>query len=150
MSREIRYVPKDWKHPKKQGKYIPLNHSFPEELRKWKKEEDMWKMGLYKDLDSYKEIEEEYRNLSFPEWYGDKPIKGKYMPEWRKGEKTHIQMYENISEGTPISPVMETPEALAQWCVDNEITAFANIIRRRSSITANYEWWLNFVNEIKL
>ena len=44
-------------------------------------------------------------------------------------------MYEDTSEGTPISPVMETPEKLARWLVDNNASAFAGQ-------TATYEHWL--------
>lgn len=139
MGREVRYVPENWMHPiDKIGRYIPLlNRSFTKELRKWKKGEEMWKMGLYKDPNSNKwvEIEEKEQNLTFSDAYGNKPIKKGYMPDWKKGEKTHIQMYENTSKGTPISPVMKTPEALAQWLVDKEGSAFANI-------TTSYEWWL--------
>jgi hypothetical protein len=57
------------------------------------------------------------------------------MPDWPAEKRTHYQMYETCTEGTPISPVMETPEALAQWLVDNEASSFANM-------TATYEQWL--------
>ena len=39
-------------------------------------------------------------------------------------ERTHYQMYETCTEGTPISPVMETPENLARWLADNGASAF--------------------------
>jgi len=29
--------------------------------------------------------------------------------------RTAFQIYENVSEGTPVSPVFDTAEALAQW-----------------------------------
>jgi hypothetical protein len=57
------------------------------------------------------------------------------MPQWPEEERTHWQMYEDTSEGTPISPVMESPEALARWLVDNGASAFADQ-------TASYEAWL--------
>lgn len=44
-------------------------------------------------------------------------------------------MYENTSEGTPISPAFETPEELAHWLADNGASAFG-------SETASYESWL--------
>lgn len=44
-------------------------------------------------------------------------------------------MYENTSEGTPISPVFETPEALARWLADNNASAFGGM-------GATYEQWL--------
>jgi len=57
------------------------------------------------------------------------------MPDWTDAERTHWQMYENTSEGTPISPVMGSPEDLARWLADNEASAFAGQ-------TATYEAWL--------
>jgi hypothetical protein len=50
-------------------------------------------------------------------------------PAWRLrrrvGRLIHIQMYENVSAGTLISPVMDSPEASAQWLSDNKAPAFA-------------------------
>lgn len=48
------------------------------------------------------------------------------MPQWKPGEANCFQMYENVTEGTPISPVMDSPEALAQWLADNKAPAFAD------------------------
>ncbi|MCK5445108.1 MAG: hypothetical protein KAI73_05745, partial [Rhodospirillaceae bacterium] len=52
--------------------------------------------------------------------------------------RTHWQMYETTSEGTPISPPMETPELLARWLADNNASAFAKD-------TATYEQWLSTI-----
>lgn len=91
MSREVRMVPPDWKHPKGgDGNYEPL-------------------------------LEEE-------------------MPDWSKDERTHYQMYESTSEGTPMSPPIKTQEELARWLVDNEASAFAGR-------TATYEEWLGTIEE---
>lgn len=60
----------------------------------------------------------------------------KFMPNWSEEEKTHYQMYENVTEGTPISPPMESPERLARWLTDNNANAGAGR-------TATYEQWLN-------
>ena len=57
------------------------------------------------------------------------------MPDWPETERTHYQMYETTTEGTPISPVMSSPEELARWLVDNEADAFAGQ-------PASYEAWL--------
>ena len=45
------------------------------------------------------------------------------------------QMWEDCTEGSPISPVFKTPEELAQWLADNKASAFG-------SMTATYEQWL--------
>ena len=57
------------------------------------------------------------------------------MPQWPDAERTHLMMYEDCSEGTPISPAFATPEELAHWLVDNGASAFGGM-------TATYEQWL--------
>lgn len=60
------------------------------------------------------------------------------MPQWSDSRRTHYQMYETCSEGTPISPVMKTPEELAAWLAENKASAFADM-------TADYETWLGMI-----
>lgn len=113
MGREVRMVPKDWEHPKdRKGEYIPMDEHFPynaEEIKEGLR--DKWLVNE-------------------PPNYGIK-----VMPQWPESERTHYQMYETTTEGTPISPVMETPEALARWLADHKASAFG-------SETASYEAWL--------
>lgn len=113
MSREVRMVPANWEHPKDdKGNFIPLLASFPyneEEIKEGLRD------GWLKDE---------------PPYYGCD-----VMPDWPDAERTHYQMYESTSEGTPISPVMETLEALARWLADNNASAFADM-------GATYEQWL--------
>ncbi len=62
-----------------------------------------------------------------------------YMPTWNDKEADHYMMYETCSEGTPISPAFATPEELARYCADNNVSAFGNQ-------TASYEAWLRVAN----
>ena len=64
------------------------------------------------------------------------PLDADDMPQWTETEATHFQMHENVTEGTPISPVMDSPEGLAQWLADNKASAFAGH-------PASYQAWLN-------
>lgn len=48
------------------------------------------------------------------------------------------QMWEDISEGSPISPVFDTPEELATWLTDNQASSCGRM-------TANYEQWLKTI-----
>ena len=43
------------------------------------------------------------------------------MPEWDDSEKTHIQLYENTSLGTPVSPVFKSNEIekLCEYASEN-------------------------------
>lgn len=115
MSREARRVPVDWEHPKdRRGHFLPMHETMPD----------------YTEA----EIEEGLRDGwldACPPYYGLN-----VMPDWPDEQRTHLQMYETTTEGTPISPVMETPEKLARWLADNYATSFANR-------TASYEEWLN-------
>lgn len=65
-----------------------------------------------------------------------RPDPADYMPVFPEGTATGWCMYETTSEGTPISPVFETPEDLARWLADNGASAFG-------SSTATYEQWLS-------
>ena len=138
MGREIRKVPKDWEHPKNEnGHNIPLyGGSFQKELAEWEEGNLKWQQGLRSDFNGGWQLKESAElHMSYEEWSRQKPDKEDYMPDWPEAERTHLQMYENTSEGTPISPVMETPEALAKWLTDNNASAFGGM-------TATYEQWL--------
>ena len=50
------------------------------------------------------------------------------------------QLWETISEGSPMSPVFDTPEKLARWLVDNNASTFGYQ-------TTTYENWLTFIKK---
>jgi len=118
MGREVRMVSKDWQHPKRDdGSYVPLlGGSYSADEKEFLKIAN--EKGLQEAVD-----------------YMGCPEKERYMPDWTENEATYYMMYENTSEGTPISPAFETPEELARWLTDNNASAFAGQ-------TATYESWL--------
>lgn len=133
MGREVRKVPKDWKHPKEHdGSYIPLfGRSHAAELAQWQKDRYAWVERLDPDL----EAKGLYDKYTFEEWDGPAPDPVHYMPNWPEEERTHYVMYEDTSEGTPLTPGFKTIEELARWCADHGVSAFG-------SMTATYEQWL--------
>ncbi|MGH1365833.1 MAG: hypothetical protein ACRBF0_19900 [Calditrichia bacterium] len=138
MGRELRMVPANWEHPKRDnGRYQPLlGGSFSDRLQEWEEGKALWLKGKRNKYGAgIIEIENEYRGDSWEEWEGARPEKEDYMPDWDESERTHFQMYENTSEGSPISPPMKSSEELAQWLVDNNASAFAGM-------TASYDQWL--------
>lgn len=67
----------------------------------------------------------------------------KQAEEWKKVEPPSgngYQIWETVSEGSPVSPVFENPEDLAKWMIEND-----------KSITKNttYEQWLKFIRDVK-
>ena len=150
MGREVRMGPGDWNHPKADaGNYIPLHGtSYSEALAAWEDDWNLWKNGKKRNFDSFTDfVTKEYNIVNhdhdrsretFMQWCGQMPLRAEYMPDWKVEEKTHYQMYETCTEGTPISPPMETPEELARWLADNKASAFG-------SLTATYEEWLSTI-----
>lgn len=132
MGREVRMIPADWQHPKDaRGNYIPLlDGSYAESAAQYAEEKAKWERGDFPDYASA-----ESRAMSYEEWNGSAPVETDYMPAFAEGTATHLCMYENTSEGTPISPAFKTPEELARWLADTGASAFA-------SQTASYESWL--------
>jgi hypothetical protein len=105
MGRVLRRVPEDWEHPKdEQGQYIPLLDSFP-----------------YTEEEIQEGLEDGWLDASKPN-YGVE-----LMPQWSERERTHIQLYETTSEGTPISPVFPVSEidALCVYAAEH-CTVFAD------------------------
>lgn len=147
MGREVRRVPENWQHPKNEhGHYTPLRDGsgFARNLADWETEKAMWDRGFRRTWKGDAMIEvaltDEQKADGFDEWYGSKPEPEDYMPQWTDEERTHWQMYEDTTEGTPISPVMASPEELARWLADNGASAFGRM-------TATYEQWLATINE---
>ena len=119
MGREVRRVPANWSHPEGKWGFKPL---YP---GSWYAEaKERWLLvlkvrGLQAALDEG----------------GRPPDASDYMPEWSETEADHLMMYENTTEGTPISPAFKTPEELARWLTDNNASAFGDM-------GATYEQWL--------
>lgn len=135
MGRECFRVPMDWEHPKgDDGQFQPMHmdRDFVSEANDWLRKANQWNDGTHPDLVEDVTLKEEFPFYWM--WDGDPPDAKYYRPVWRS-EPTHYQMYETTSEGTPISPVMESPETLARWLADHGASAFGRE-------TASYEAWL--------
>jgi hypothetical protein len=99
--------------------------------KRWDTDEAAWLAGTSDVFKRHPDM----RGTPFSEWEGLRPDPADYMPNWPENERTHFQMYEDTTEGTPISPVFETPEELARWLADTGASAFGKM-------TADYEHWL--------
>jgi hypothetical protein len=138
MGREVRRVPANWRHPKDEGgDFIPLfGQCYTEAAAAWDEGREKWAEGLITDYEGgWESADGRNLRMTWEEWAGERPEPQDYFPDWPEDSRTHFQMYETTTEGTPISPVMASPESLARWLADTGASAFAGM-------TAPYESWL--------
>lgn len=126
MGREIRFVHKNWVHPKgDNGSEIPLfdGDDYMEALSEW--DNDVKERGLQGAI----------------EWNDGPPDKRDYMTTWSDNKKTHMMMYEDTSEGTPVSPIFPKKDKrkLAKWLVDNNASYFGDE-------GASFNHWLSVID----
>lgn len=121
MGREIRRVDADWEHPKKKswsGKeegYQPVfDQDFDDAFTEWVENYNLWKAGEHPDQIEYPEEKDQ----PYWEWAGIPPNPEHYLPK-PFTDPTWFQMYETVSEGTPVSPKFETAQELIDYLVAN-------------------------------
>lgn len=132
MGREIRRVPPNWQHPEKERfsfstgrwekSYQPLyDRTCEEAWEDWKEEYEKWIREEHdRVIADYGE--EKYPKdqpyTSFCKWHGTPPTPEYYHPKWKE-EATWWQVYETVSEGTPVTPPFATQEELVDYLVAN-------------------------------
>lgn len=131
MGLEIRLVPAGWEHPrvrcehspwaggceeaKRHGGqcYQPLHdRDFETEAREWLDAAIAWDNGTEPDAAEFK-----WSHPFYWQWAGDPPDAKYYRPKWTDEERTHFQVYEAVSEGTPVTPAFATREELVEHLV---------------------------------
>lgn len=119
-------VPPNWEHPKKQvlnfrkgtveWQYQPMyDSSYIERMDEWIANYQLWKEGKHHDQLNGSAA----GHARYAEWAGDPPQHEYYRPEWTKEERTWFQVYETVSEGTPVTPPFATREELVEYLVQN-------------------------------
>lgn len=116
MGRQLRRVPPNWDHPKQSCQhiydkcernecYIPLyDETYENAAETW-----------LKDFKEYKA--EEHDNIYFWDWHGMPPEIDSYRT-YKDEDATWYQVYETISEGTPVTPPFEKKEELIEYLVN--------------------------------
>ncbi len=114
MGREIRRVPPNWEHPRKESNpehhqpmyetnYLVAGREWVEGLLRWERGENPAK--------------EKYGDDFFWDWEGPPPDSQYCVPydpaEFK--ETGWWQVYETVSEGTPVTPAFATPEELIDY-----------------------------------
>lgn len=117
MGREIRRVPKGWEHPvDKKGKYIPLyDWDYESAAKKWIDDFVHWENGTHEHLKETPELKKKYSHW----WEYDTmpPRPEQYRPAWM--DTPCYQIYETVTEGTPVSPVFDSLTEMMAWLVLN-------------------------------
>lgn len=134
MGREIRKVPKDWKHPfdEARGRARPLRDGagFHGRAQRWLADCAKWEAGERPDYTG------DDAPRYFWDWDGPPPSAEDYMLiDVPDEQRTHFMLYETTSEGTPCHdcPAFETIEELCEWAAVHA-TTFA-------SFTATKDEW---------
>lgn len=128
MGREIRRVPPNWEHPRytkenvpygsenpdlQVGCYVALfNQSFDDAVAEWKEEFALWEAGTHEDIKKFDLDGQEYW-----EWFSP-PSREAHLPTFQE-EPTWFQVYETVSEGTPVTPPFATLEELGDYLRKN-------------------------------
>lgn len=133
MGRMVRKVPANWEHPREpDGSYKPMyDRTYKDAANEWMSECMLWC-----NMEHPGQAKAWGKDCAYYWEYAGMPPKDEcYRPEWKEEERTHYMMYEDTSEGTPISPAFSTPEELAHWLTDTGASAFGDM-------TASYDQWL--------
>lgn len=123
MGREIRMVPANWAHPERDpnhdeyqrgGKQPMTDETFDHAFAEWLETFDRIRAGKLEGF------EIEYYAGGLADWLPDNPapIRCYYRP-WNDDEATWFQLWETVSEGTPVSPPFASKQELADWLAAN-------------------------------
>lgn len=117
MGRVIRRVPPNWEHPKEDryGRidYRPMfDESYEDAIAEWIENHRLWEEGKHPHQEDA-ETRAKYRY--YAEWAGNPPSVDSYRPKWVDGEATWYQVYETVSEGTPVTPPFATQDELIAY-----------------------------------
>ncbi len=133
MGREIRRVPEGWDHPvytdvlvtESQrswiGKTIPLyDEDIETATRAWIDGAALWIQGKHPDQQFAAGNGTDYPDLyertlyAYSSFESQSPDPESYRRPFAS-EPTHYQVYETVSEGTPVSPVFATTDEMIDW-----------------------------------
>jgi hypothetical protein len=115
LGRELVTVPPNWEHPKTvrrwgEEDYQPMHRSSYQDAKKeWIDGLLAWERG---ERPSY--FDPSDKDMEYLEWAGQMPDKNYYVP-FKEEECTWFQVWETVSEGTPVTPPFETKEELIEY-----------------------------------
>ena len=157
MGREVRMVNPYWLHPVEWKldyhtsqpilQFRPLQSDYLAAASDWDEGAVKWDEGLIWDYFNYPtkawKPKQGHEPYSYTSWAGPRPVEDNYMPVFPKGTATCLCMYENTTEGTPISPAFATAEELARWLVDNSISA-------GGGWPGSFDYWMDIIARTRI
>ncbi len=107
-------VPPNWEHPKDEsGRDKPMyDERFEDAAAKWKKDFAAWEAGERPNY--FSELED--GKLEYWEWEVGPPDREYYRP-WKDEEATWFQVWQTVSEGSPVTPPFATKPELVEYLV---------------------------------
>lgn len=130
MGREIRMVPPNWEHPRRECPHSPwaggceeakehgglcyqpmYDNDFDTALSEWLVGYNLWKE--HKHPDQQKDYVDD--DTAYWDWCGTPPDPNYYHQKF--DDATWYQVYETVSEGTPVTPPFATREELINYLV---------------------------------
>lgn len=128
MGREIRRVPPNWEHPRdSEGHHIALlDQDYRTAAHEWHRNFLAWDAHTHEDWAKHGSDYPHYW-----EWAGGPPEEDWYRPCFTE-EATCFQVYENVSEGTPTSPVFTNRRQLVEWLLKEGHSRRAAVLFARS------------------
>lgn len=146
-----RRVAPDWEHPvsRRDGSgYQPLHDGmlFQKQYDQWKHWEQLWEQGQIETERNGRTVNEPIPDDAFAAgiavYYGQCPDPKDYSPQWTPEQATAWQVYEEVSEGTPISCVYPSLDMMAETIAKE---CGHNVAAMRNKILATLErgyWYI--------
>lgn len=129
-------VPPNWQHPKDDaGRHRPMhNKHIDRAMEEWLATFDRIRRGELDDIETrcYGD-KERHPEGALAAWLNDCNIPNpEYLRPYRDEEATWFQVYETVSEGTPVTPPFATKAELVDWLVEKGESHGTQYCRRHS------------------
>lgn len=117
MGREIRRVPPNYAHPTRKNPYSgrkeaqPMyDKTFVAAVEEWKAGYAAWEAGDHQGMDG---------DYEYWGYAGAPPDDRSMYRPWADAEATWYQVWQTVSEGSPVTPPFETKEELIRYLAKN-------------------------------
>lgn len=143
-----RRVAPDWEHPKHErwGRVVwkPLEDGtrLLADQAEWDLWLEKWNEGLVSDGSNgrWKPIPDDCFVAGMEVYYGKRPDPADYSPAWTPEQATAWQVYEEVSEGTPISKVYPDLDTMAREIAQEYGHSF-EAMRNKILATLEFGYW---------